>query len=121
MGKKNVESILDVILERVFQFIDAEGNTGIISLQIGKPYKFPEPRTGLEWCCPFQLTDIGSSKIYNATGVDSIAALYVALRLAELFLISESKRFGLKITWENDVVLGLSFPTLEELMQQTGL
>jgi hypothetical protein len=98
---------LDVILERVFEAVDVNGVAQEIKLQQGEPYVISEPNNGLTWRCPFQIVGIGSEKIHEAPGIDSLDALLVSLRIAEDHITSYAKRSQKRITWLNKDDLGL--------------
>jgi hypothetical protein len=100
----------DTMMERDFQSLDSEGNSGTIKLRIGKPYFDPEASTSLTWRCPYQIIGIGSEKIKAAPGFDAINALQVCLQMAEAYL--ESYRH-MEITWQDEDDLGLHLPHFE--------
>jgi hypothetical protein len=100
--------IVEVILERVFESTDTNGLSQKITLQFGKPYAVSEPTSSLLWRCPFQLIGIGSDRVHEGQGRDSLDAFLVSLRIAEAFLESYGKRFNTKITWFDEEDSGLS-------------
>ena len=99
---------LDVILERIFEATDVDGVAQEIKLQLGKPYIVSESSSSLIWRCAFQIMGIGSKKIYEAPGIDSLDALLVSLRIAEDHITSYAKRSQKQISWLNEDDLGLS-------------
>jgi hypothetical protein len=109
---------LDVILERVFKAIDSHGSEEEIKLQFGKPYIVSQPSSSLIWRCPFQIVGIGSEKLHEAPGIDSLDALLVSLRIAEDHITSYASRSEKQITWLNKDDLGLSTPLLSENTEQ---
>ncbi|GEM_PF-1865760 len=102
------QGIQDVIIERVFEAIDANGIAEEIKLILGRPYIVSESSSNLICRGPFQIVGIGSEKIHEAPGIDLLDALFNSLRLAEALLDSYSKHNKKRITWLNEDDLGLS-------------
>lgn len=98
----------DIILERIFEIIDDDGQVKTLKLQFGRPYILTESKSSLMWRCPFHISGIGSERIQQGLGMDSLDALLVSLKLAELALTDYEKNHNRKITWLHEAHLGLS-------------
>jgi hypothetical protein len=98
----------DIILERTFETINSNGQVKTLSLQFGRPYILTESKSSLMWRCPFRISGIGSERIQHGQGMDSLDALLVSLKLAELALTDYERNYNRKITWLQESHLGLS-------------
>jgi hypothetical protein len=94
--------IPEFILERVFESVDEHGVTGTVTLRLGKPYPVPEATSNIKWRCPLQITGIGSERISEAPGIDSIAALLNGLLLADGFIRAYSAEAKKRILWQDE-------------------
>jgi hypothetical protein len=74
----------EIILERIFDAFDKEGNQKQIKLLIGKPQITSDDTDS--WSCSHQIIGIGNEKIHVAYGEDAIAALMNGLQFAHVLL-----------------------------------
>jgi hypothetical protein len=98
----------EITLERQFEFVDRHGDSGIITLRLGKPTIQSDSDSSLKWRCPFQIVGLGPEKLKEAPGMDAVDAVLNSLRLAEVLLTSYGQSYNTKITWHGEVDLGLS-------------
>ncbi len=79
-----------------------------VQVLIGKPEPFPD---GIDWYCPYQITGIGSERVWWAGGVDSVQALVLALQNVGAWLVSSPEFKGGELRWECGSTDGdLGFP-----------
>jgi hypothetical protein len=91
-----------VIMERGFETVDANGNAGTIQLRIGQPYLKAGTIFRSIWCCPVQIIGVGIDHTYNAPGLDSLETVLNSLQLAKHMLEHHSQKNMLKITWQGE-------------------
>ena len=112
--------LADPMMERDFESLDGDGNSGAVKFVIGKPYLKPNANTNHQWRCPIQIIGIGEGRIWQAPGGrDSIEAVHIGLLMAKSLLEHESSRYNTKITWQGDEELALYWlPPGEQLSDQ---
>ena len=114
------QEISESILERIFESVDVDGNVKTIKLRFGKPYSISETDQSLKWRCPFQIIGIGSEKIQHGRGIDSVDALLISLKTAEILIASYRTSHKRTITWLNEENLGLTTINVPESDEQTN-
>jgi hypothetical protein len=72
-------TVREPIAERVFI---RHGSGRSVHLLIGKPVPHPEA----DWICPWQIKGIGDEEVVEASGIDAVQALSVALAMATVRL-----------------------------------
>jgi hypothetical protein len=91
-----------VIARRTFEY--GENN---LMLEIGAPY----PVEGhADYLCPYRINGLGEGRVVRIGGVDSMQALFLAMRSAAGVLYAASAGQNDKITWLGQRNLGLPFP-----------
>lgn len=98
------DALEHIIMEREFETVDAKGNAGTIQLRIGQPYFVTE---NLVWLCPFQMSGVRQSRLWQGAGIDTIGAVLNCLDMARRLLEVESRSYDLRITWQGKADLGL--------------
>lgn len=105
------------IMERSFETLDANGNVGTIHLHLGQPYFVTE---NMVWLCPFQMTGVLQSRLWQGVGIDTIGAVLNSLHMARQLLEVESRSYNLQITWQGKADLGLyTEPPHDDLPDET--
>ena len=90
-----------VIARREFECGDQK-----LILEIGAPY----PVEGhADYLCPYRLIGLGAGRVCHIGGVDSMQALFLAMRNAAGSLYFASAKQNDKITWCGERNLGLPF------------
>lgn len=111
------DALEPILMEREFETLDAAGNTGTIQLRIGQPYFVTE---NLVWLCPFQMSGVRQSRLWQGAGIDTIGAVLNCLDMARRLLEVESRSYNLRITWQGKADLGLyTEPTHDALPDVT--
>jgi hypothetical protein len=102
-----LENIGDTIATRRL-YVPGESDREI-TVAIGRPVPDKE---SIGYCCPFQISGIGSEKLKYAKGLDAVQALQGVMVLigADLQFLNET--VGGKLRWEGDDKGGLGFPSL---------
>jgi hypothetical protein len=73
----HLDNVGVVIAARSFDLVGGKK----VTLTFGKPQPFPENR---DYYCPYRISGIGSGEVRYAAGVDSLQALLMALKLADV-------------------------------------
>jgi len=78
-----------------------------VLLEIGAPY----PVEGhADYLCPYRINGLGDGRVVRIGGVDSMQALFLAMRSAAGALYAASAKQNDKITWYGQHNLGLPIP-----------
>lgn len=103
-----IDSVGMIIANR--EIVLADGKEVIVT--IGKPEKFPDSE---DYYCPYQIIGIGNEKVRYASGIDSIQALFLALKMigADLYTSNEAKAGVL--SWKGGEKGDLGFPVPDTL------
>lgn len=99
----------EVIAERRFKFRQGARHRELAVL-IGRPV--PEPPTGEDWRCPFQIRGLGDEHVRHAVGVDSVQALQLCFQMigAQLHYLMRSQ--DIRLRWLGQSELGFPMPSL---------
>jgi len=97
----NENDLGTIIARRTFEC--GENN---LMLEIGAPY----PVEGhADYLCPYRINGLGDGRVVRIGGVDSMQALFLAMRSAAGDLYAASAKQNDKITWYGQHNLGLPF------------
>jgi uncharacterized protein DUF6968 len=88
---------MEVIARRELAALGRDGERRSVEVRLGKP--IPSDRGGGEWACEVQIVGLGSERIKEAFGVDSVQAIQLALRLATIDLHSLAAAHALRLEW----------------------
>ncbi len=99
----------EVIAERRFKFRQGSRRCELVVL-IGRPV--PEPPTGEDWRCPFQIRGLGDEHVRHALGVDSVQALQLCFEMigAQLHYLARSQ--DIRLLWLGHSDLGFPMPSV---------
>jgi hypothetical protein len=96
----NIDNIGVVIATRSIALL---GDTQAVTVTIGTPQAFSD---GKDYYCPYQIIGIGDERIRYASGVDTIQALFLALKkIGSVLHSSDPARAG-SLTWLGNSDLG---------------
>ncbi len=91
-----------VIARRMFDC----GESNVL-LEIGAPYPMED---GPDFWCPYRINGLGSGQVQKAGGVDSMQALYEAMKLAAADLYCSDAAREKVLNWLGQGNLGLPVP-----------
>ncbi|HWB82995.1 MAG TPA: hypothetical protein VG675_02560 [Bryobacteraceae bacterium] len=94
-----IDSLGDVIAERLLRCGKAEGRVQRVVISLGRPLQFPDSQ---DFFCPYQIVGIGDEKVRYAGGVDSLQAIQLAIDLIAAELSSAEE----DLSWEAGEVVG---------------
>jgi hypothetical protein len=92
----------DVVAERRLLLRRPGTARRVVRVRFGRPVRPLRPRPGEPWCCPVEISGLGSPAVVSAPGEDSVQALVLALRLAEMELRTRARRARGQIDWLGD-------------------
>ena len=78
-----LESIGEVIAERVLHLSRDGGESRLVTVRLGKPQQYPD---GNGYFCPYEITAADYRKAFYAAGLDSMQALRLTLRMVSVEL-----------------------------------
>jgi hypothetical protein len=93
-------SLGPIIAERILTVV---GSKAHVHVRLGKPKK---DRISGDYNCPFIIDGLGESKVQQASGIDAMQALQLAMQAIRKALLPHSKR----LRWEGSQPGGLGFP-----------
>lgn len=99
--------LFEVFLQRIFEYMDENGDTTSVYLRLSKPYQRIKDNSDLNWGCSYKISGLETEIFQTVYGIDSLDALLLALSIARIQLQSYGADTG-KITWLGDVDLGLN-------------
>jgi Domain of unknown function (DUF6968) len=94
-----------VVARRYLEYRPAQGRSGKVIVEIGKPAPDPASKYG-DWYCPHRITGLGETRVFPVFGVDPVQALILCLA----HLSAEITRWGRKdgaLRWLGGRQLGL--------------
>lgn len=101
----------DPIAVRGLEARAADGSVRPVLVRFGRPE--PDPLTGGDWRCPFQIVGIGDDGVQFAFGVDAVHALQLAFMMVGAML-SSAQGPRQRITWLDMTDLGFPRPESPE-------
>jgi hypothetical protein len=79
----NLESIGEVVAERVLHLSSDDNESGGLTVRVGKPQQYPD---GNGYFCPYEIICPDFRRIFYAAGLDSMQALQLTLRMVSVEL-----------------------------------
>lgn len=101
----------DVIAERKIEVILPDEKADILTIQIGRPARDPNP--GGDWHCPMRIQGMGNEIVRSFFGVDPLQALQHTLGILDLEVRSFSGSCRLSWLGQPDIGLTPWSPKLE--------
>ena len=103
MEPTTFENVGDVIDTRALT-LDGDRK---VEVRIGRPERLSDSE---EWCCRQQIIGIGSERVKQITGGDSVQALLLALLMVGAQLYCSEEYEAGRLTWDWDPNNDLGFP-----------
>ena len=97
----------EVIAERQLVARVRHGRARPLVVKFGRPVRSPVKRD--PWWCPVEITGIGRPRLFAAAGEDSVQALVLALRAADLMLSTGFRK--VQVEWLGDTERPIFFHT----------
>src|SRR5262245_42868735 len=97
----------DVVAERRLVARVGNGRRRALVVRFGRPVQ--SPVTHDPWWCPVEIAGIGRPRLFAAAGEDSVQALVLALRAADVTLASEFR--NTRVEWLGDAERPIFFHT----------
>ena len=97
----------EVIATRNLALVKADGSRTIVQVRLGKPTRFPDSS---DCYVPFQITGIGSERVFCAGGIDGFQALQDVMPIISAQLSALGGTCGGELRWEGDETGALGFP-----------
>jgi len=91
----------EVIAERALTF-ECGNQKRPVKLLIGRPVQQPDAGTDDPWWCPVQINGLGPNRLHTNPGVDSLHALFEALKSLYRMLPYYAQNEGGRISWLNE-------------------
>jgi hypothetical protein len=92
-----LDSIGEIIAERVLKRSVNGGEPRDVIVRLGKPQQFPD---GNGWFSPFEIIGIGDGKVRWIAGVDAFQSLRLALRIISVILHSSGAEASVAMFFE---------------------
>lgn len=97
----------ETIATRELYLVENDGTRRVVLLRLGKPRTFPDSS---DYYAPFQITGIGSEKVFCAGGIDAFQALQGVMPIISAQLAALNAACGGGLRWEGDEMGALGFP-----------
>lgn len=78
-----------------------------VKVSIGTPAPYSD---GKDYYCPYQIIGIGDGKIKYTSGIDSVQALYLAMKKIGATITASSEAKSGKLKWLDNLDLGFPVP-----------
>ncbi|MGI8553491.1 MAG: DUF6968 family protein [Dehalococcoidia bacterium] len=89
-----------LVATREMEWKQADGTISSIVVTIGHPLATHDPDHGAgEWSCTFRILGLGDDQTYTAFGIDSVQALYLALKTAGTLIMSSKAGRSMELDW----------------------
>ena len=102
-----IYEIGEVIATRELHLTKDDGTRRVILVRLGKPKQFPDSS---DYYVPFQVTGIGSERVFCAGGIDAFQALQGVMLVISAQLSALNAACANRLRWEGDGAGALGFP-----------
>lgn len=99
-----LDKVTDVIAVRELRANLRAGESGLVSVIIGRPKQFPDSDA---WYCPYQIIGLGSGRVKYGAGVDAVQALQLVMPMIGVDLFALKQQYECTLVWDED---DLGFP-----------
>ena len=99
----------EVVAERRLVVRSRRGSVRAVVVRFGRPVRSPAKRD--PWWSPVEIVGVGRTRLIAAAGEDSVQALILALRAADVEFAGVLKRIGARVEWLSDVERPIFFHT----------
>jgi hypothetical protein len=101
----------ETIATRELYLTEDDGTKRVIVIRLGKPRTFPDSS---DYYAPFQVTGIGSERVFCAGGIDAFQALQAVMPIISAQLSALNAACEGRLRWEGDEMGALGFPENSE-------
>ena len=104
---ETIYEIGETIATRELYLTEDDGTRRVVMIRLGKPRRFPDSS---DYYVPFQITGIGSERVFCAGGIDAFQALQGLMPVIGAQLSALNASCGGRLRWEGDETGALGFP-----------